>query len=450
MLEQLPARDADDAGLDAVLGELLVGPDAERDLRAGRHQEDVRLAVGGVGQDVGPLVQALGRGVLAAVEGRQGLAGEDQGHRLVVQLHDVPPRLGDLVRVRRAERDQARDRPQRRELLDRLVGRAVLADADRVVREDEDDRDFHERRQSNRRPHVVGEDQEARAERPDLRQGHPVEDGSHRVLADAEVHIPAAVAVGGEVAGALEGEPGLGRGGQVGRAAHEPGDVLRDRVLHLRRGVAARDALGVGREDRDVLVPALRQVAVLHQLELLGQLGILRLVGLDLLEPGVAGLFPTLADAVLIVLVDAVGDEELGVLRPAVIPLCELDLFLAERLAVGGVGVLLVGRTPGDVAVDDDQRRPIIRLLEDLQGPVQHRRVVGVAHAGDVPAVADEPGGDVLAEGQLGVAFDGDLVVVVDPAEVRQLEVRGQRGGLAGDALHHATVAADGVDVVVE
>jgi hypothetical protein len=42
------------------------------------------------------------------------------------------------------------------------------------------------------------------------------------------------------------------------------------------------------------------------------------------------------------VLADAVGDEELRVLGPAVVALGEADLLLAERLAVGFGGVLLV------------------------------------------------------------------------------------------------------------
>ncbi len=42
------------------------------------------------------------------------------------------------------------------------------------------------------------------------------------------------------------------------------------------------------------------------------------------------------------------------------------------------------------------------------------------------------------------------LVVVVDPAQVGELQVAGQGGRLAGDALHHAAVAGQGVDVVVE
>ena len=67
------------------------------------------------------------------------------------------------------------------------------------------------------------------------------------------------------------------------------------------------------------------------------------------------------ADPLGEVLLDPVGHEELGVLGPAVGALRLPHLLLAERLAVGGGGVLLVGGAPADVAVDDDQGRA--RLL---------------------------------------------------------------------------------------
>ena len=51
---------------------------------------------------------------------------------------------------------------QRGQLLDRLVGGAVLADADGVVGEDVHDRDLHQRGQAHGPPGVVGEDEEAR------------------------------------------------------------------------------------------------------------------------------------------------------------------------------------------------------------------------------------------------------------------------------------------------
>src|SRR5581483_2182451 len=49
-----------------------------------------------------------------------------------------------------------------------------------------------------------------------------------------------------------------------------------------------------------------------------------------------------------------------------------------------------------------------------------------------------------------GIALDRDVIVVVDPAEVREPEVPGERRGLLRDALHQAAVAADRVDVVAE
>ena len=67
-----------------------------------------------------------------------------------------------------------------------------------------------------------------------------------------------------------------------------------------------------------------------------------------------------------------------------------------------------------------------------------------------VPAIALEARADRLAEGQRGVAFDRDRVVVVDPTQVRQLEMAGERGGFVGDPLHHVAVAAKREDVVVE
>ena len=99
--------------------------------------------------------------------------------------------------------------------------------------------------------------------------------------------------------------------------------------------------------------------------------------------------------------------------------------------------MISVGRSC--VALERPRRRVAIRSS-----------VVGVADAGDVPAVAHEARGDVVAEGEVGVAVDRDVVVVVDPAEVGELEVAGERGGLVGDALHQAAVAADRVDVEVE
>src|SRR6202011_883722 len=53
-------------------------------------------------------------------------------------------------------------------------------------------------------------------------------------------------------------------------------------------------------------------------------------------------------------------------------------------------------------------------------------------------------------ESQTGVSLDGDVVIVVDPTEIRQSQVTRERRRLAADALHHASVTSQCVDVVIE
>src|SRR5215216_3819833 len=129
--------------------------------------------------------------------------------------------------------------------------------------------------------------------------------------------------------------------------------------------LAGRQALLVGFEAREVCVPAVRQSPALHLVDLGGDLGIP--VGDPLLPLG-AQSFSTLADAPGEMLVDAIRDQELRVLGPAVGALGLANLVLAERLAMRLGRVLLVRRAVADVAVDDDQRWPVALLLELLEG----------------------------------------------------------------------------------
>ena len=131
--------------------------------------------------------------------------------------------------------------------------------------------------------------------------------------------------------------------------------------------IARGHALRVGRERRQVLVPAVGQLAVLHLVELVGEVGILRpCTASSWANQASRSCLAAFADALLEVVVDAVGHEELGVFGPAVVPLGQADFVLAQRLAMGGAGVLLVGGAPADVAVDDDQGRPVVGLLRNI------------------------------------------------------------------------------------
>lgn len=62
-----------------------------------------------------------------------------------------------------------------------------------------------------------------------------------------------------------------------------------------------------------------------------------------------------------------------------------------------------------------------------------------------VPAERLVARGHVLREGDVGVAVDGDPVVVIEDDEFAQAPVPGQRCRLVGDALHVATVALNHV-----
>src|SRR5262249_37472690 len=146
-----------------------------------------------------------------------------------------------------------------------------------------------------------------------------------RVLADAEVDVPASGVLDVEVGVALEGD--LGRAAQVRGAPEDPGDLLRQRVEHLSGGLTGGHPLRVGGEDRQIAVPAVGELGPLDQLQLPGELGELLPVALAEVDPLLAELLPPQTQTLVEVLPYAVGHQELRVLRPPIGPLCGADLI---------------------------------------------------------------------------------------------------------------------------
>ena len=264
------------------------------------------------------------------------------------------------------------------------------------------------------------------------------------------MEILAARSPGLEASRALVRQGRLVGRAEVCRAAEEPRDVLREHVEHVARRVAAGDALGVRREHRKVPIPAVRQVAALHLLDLGRELRMGGPVRREERRPLASRRGAARPDAGGEVLADGVRHQELCLLRPAVALLGETNLRFAERLAVSRGRVVLVRRAVADVAVEDDQGRASLRLAEDAQRAMDALEVVGVAYAQDVPAIGEEPRGDILGESQARLALDRDVVVVVDPTQIVEAQVARQRGRLGADALHQTAVSAHDVDVVVE
>ncbi len=240
LLEQLPARGRDHAGRLALALQDVAGRHGDRDFRARGEDRHRRLAALG-GQQ---LVGALGRQVLRSRVAHAGDLLARQGHhrRRGLALQGDLPAFGGLDRVGRAEDQQVGDGAQRGQVLDRLVGRAVLAQADGVVGHHVDDPGLHQRAQADGRAAVVGEGQEgARIGDDAAVQGHAVHGRGHAELAHAVVDVTAGVVGRVERLHALD--EGVVRAGQVGRAADHVGD-RRDQLVQGRAGV---DAGGVAR-----------------------------------------------------------------------------------------------------------------------------------------------------------------------------------------------------------
>ena len=89
------------------------------------------VAVVGVRHNIAAARQAGRRRVAAAVERRQLLPAEHQAGRLIVQAENDFAGFAHFVGVGGTQHDQIRNRAQRHQLLDRLMGRAVFAEADR-------------------------------------------------------------------------------------------------------------------------------------------------------------------------------------------------------------------------------------------------------------------------------------------------------------------------------
>src|SRR5215510_3048184 len=76
--------------------------------------------------------------------------------------------------------------------------------------------------------------------------------------------------------------------------------------------------------------------------------------------------------------------------------------------------------------------------------------IVRVADAQHVPPISEEAGSNILCKGYARVPFDRDVIVVPNPAEVVESQMRRERCRFGADALHQAAVAAHRVDLVIE
>src|SRR6516164_7226782 len=134
-------------------------------------------------------------------------------------------------------------------------------------------------------------------------------------------------------------------------------------------------------------MPTFRQLSTQHAIAPVGQLGIFTTITLELRPPGLVKLRTPLANAPVEMLAHPIRDEELCVWRPAITTLGQPDLLFAKRLPVRRARVLLVWRSVGDVAINNDQGRTVARVLESPKGALERFQVISVADACYIPAV---------------------------------------------------------------
>ncbi|MNX84449.1 hypothetical protein D3C86_1162460 [compost metagenome] len=442
MLEQFEAGDRDDAGRHAFGLQGLCGLQRQSNFGAGAEQGDFRLAVGGL-----QLIGALARQVLAGVgqADRRGLLTR-QAHarrRLLVLQGDLPA-LQRLDGVGGAEDHQVGDGAQGRQMLDRLVGRAVFAQTDRVMGQDVNHAHAHQGGQADRRAAVVREDHEGAGVGDDAAvQGHAVHGRAHAVFTHAPVDVTTGVVGRVEDLGVLD--EGVVRAGQVGRAADQFGDGVEHRLQRLARGLArgqgglARNQflqLGVqglegaggqvaGHGAGEVVALGVVQQASFPRLARLGAL--------------LADLGPGLLDAFR--QVEGVEGPVQGLTRGG-------DLGGAQGGAVGLVAAFHGGGALADLGLAGDQRR--LRLLGRPGQGLLDLPVVVAVDGLDRPARGLEAGQLVGVVRQRHLAVDGDLVVVPHDAELVQLQTTGQGDGFLRHAFHQAAVAGDDPGAVVD
>src|ERR1700756_3627397 len=100
------------------------------------------------------------------------------------------------------------------------------------------------------------------------------------------------------------------------------------------------------------------------------------------------------------------------------------------------------------MAINDYDRWPAGGPHRSSEGIFNQVQVVGVRNAKHVPSVRQEPAGYVFRESDPRFPFDSDVIVVVDPAQVVELQMSRKRSRLARNAFHHAAVAAHRIDSV--
>ena len=327
-------------------------------------------------------------------------------------------------------------------MFDRLVGRAIFAQPDTVVRANVDHADLLDRGQADSVAHIIAEHQEGAAIGDDAAvQRHAVHRGSHTKFANAVMDIAASVISRREQRLAL----GLGvvGAGQIRRTAQQFRQCRHQCVERHFAGLAGRN-LGrrrhqTGQIGRHRIGGG--QLACHAPLELAGLA-----VGSETRSPICARRLAAGAKPFPPGL-DVSRDLERAIF-PAQRGAGAFDLLGAQWRAMAAAGAGL-GRSPlADRRAGRNQAWPRIGLGR-RQRRINAGEIMAIA-SHNMPAGGGEAPSHVFAGRQAHRAIDRNLVVVPDHVEAAQLQMARQRNRFLADAFHQAAIAGHNPGVVID
>ncbi len=344
---------------------------------------------------------------------------------------------------------QVRRGAQAGQLLDRLVGRTVFAEANGIVSEHVEHTLLHQRGHTHGIACVLHEHQEGRTVGNQTAvQGDAVHDRGHAELAHAVIHVVAR-GIFGDYRLATLPQRQVGAG-QVRRSAEQFRQQRAKGIQAVLAGLAAGDGLTLGSYLADELTGLLgevgRQLARHPALELGRQGREFGLIRSEALVPLVLGVGTLLLGVPL-------GVDLRGNLERAVLPAQRLagqgDFGVTQGSAVGFFLALLVRRTEADDGLAADQRRTIA-LARSFQGDLDFFCIMAVDIANHLPAIGLEATRGVIGEPAVHFTVDGDAIVIVESDQLVQAKGASQRADFMGDAFHQTAVAHEHIGVVID
>ncbi len=274
---------------------------------------------------------------------------------------------------------------------------------------------------------------------------HAVDNTCHGKLSDTEMHVSAETVFLREIACILH--IGLVGRCKIGGTAHQSGDqILQFIDDHAGRCSGRLRLFGRCKE-------ILRKDRVDIQCEMILpyrlHLGIVFKIRTEHLLPFSMGLCACLS-AFSVVRIDLLGHIECFLILPAEILSERGNIFRSERLAVRNRLALLGRAAVADLGLHGDEGRTGRIRFCFFDRSADGSKIRTVFHGDELEAESFETLLDILGEGDIRAAFDGDPVGIIEDDQLAEAERAGQGHGFGGNAFHHAAVAAHDIGIMIK